>query len=299
MISKGQENLIMFKMTLIAVMFITFSGCGDKSLEYYKSGLKYDSDGKHQEAISAYNNSIKENPKYADAYNAIGVSYSYLGDKVFIENSNDYNNPERLKKIKLKFDYYENAIINFSKSISIQGKSITYYNMGKTYLTVLGLIKDDYHQEVGGHQEMFNYKFDYEAYRKKAIEAFKNSISSDKNSEYAKNSIEEILNIKKERIKTIQIILDTDKSVKEAQWWGALTSLNRSTFKGMAKELSDEIISDMAFIVKYCDRDDIKIELCEFYIATKNSVAARSLLASIKDSENKNRLEIAVNKMLQ
>lgn len=274
----------MFQLSLIITICLTLLSCGNKSLDHYKAGLKLYSEGKNIEAIAAYNNSLKENPRFSDAYNAIGVSYAKLGEELFIEKESDNKNMARLNKIKQKFDYYENAIVNFRKSTAIQGKSITHYNIGKTYLIIRDLVMRDYSVEIITNKDLLNYDHNRELYEKKANDAFKDSISTESNSEYAKESLEEILNIIKNRMEDIVL-------------WSRLSSDFREGQGKAINKIMRDNIEDLEFIIKYYDRDDLKVKLCDLYIISGNSIGAKKTLTNMKESAEKLRLEIAVNKM--
>ncbi len=79
-------------------------------LAYYNLGTFYYNEGRYDLAIAAYNDAIKINPRYADAYSSRGSTY-----------------------VKAK-GAYDLAILDYNKAVEISPKyAVGYYNRGNAY----------------------------------------------------------------------------------------------------------------------------------------------------------------------
>jgi Flp pilus assembly protein TadD len=110
---------------------------------HYRLGLQFQKRNRHKNAIEVFKKVILDDTTYIKAYNAIGISYNYLGDC-----DSAINSYKLALKIKPNIDYvynnlgysyfiygnYDMAIDAFQKAISLNDQNKRYYNnLGLAY----------------------------------------------------------------------------------------------------------------------------------------------------------------------
>lgn len=118
---------------LIITAFIGLIGCHSKRPDYYSLGVSCSDSGRYEEAIEAFNQSIKINPNDAGAYYNLGEIYKKMG------------------KDKESIDYFKEAI----KHDSCFTKA--YRNLGEAY-EKLGMLKEA--DEVYKEAKRVNHGYD-------------------------------------------------------------------------------------------------------------------------------------------
>lgn len=146
------KTLIM-KRILIAIFILLllgtqlrFAQASDSGDEWFKKGGKYFDSENYREAINAFNNAIKLNPKDARIYHNRGAAYNNLGQ--YQQAIIDYNkaielHPEIAKFYDNRGSAYSNlgntqqAIIDYDKAISLypEGGNF-YYHKGIVYARI-------------------------------------------------------------------------------------------------------------------------------------------------------------------
>jgi len=73
-------RVIKIPVVVLLLLSVALAGCSNAAIDHGNAGAQLSNDGRWQEAIAEYDEAIRLNPQYAEAYNDRGIAYCNLGE---------------------------------------------------------------------------------------------------------------------------------------------------------------------------------------------------------------------------